>query len=84
MFDIIIGVLAIVLGILSALQRIFKPESSRKLVAMRKTYGEKKSIRIALLEHVHLASRLGKLLLGVRLVPNVVSDGVLLRLEGLC
>ena len=41
MFDIIIGVLAIVLGILSALQRIFKPESSRKLVAMRKTYGEK-------------------------------------------
>ena len=41
MFDIIIGVLAIVLGILSALQRIFKPESSRKLVAMKKTYGEK-------------------------------------------
>ena len=41
MFDIIIGVFAIVLGILSALQRIFKPESSRKLVAMRKTYGEK-------------------------------------------
>ena len=71
MFDIIFGAFAVVYGIFTIVQRKRKPESFRKLDAMKKAYGEKVGYAIHVVSYSVVPISLGTAILISSLVFGV-------------